>query len=487
MGRQDEIIKERMRKIKELREAGINPYPYKFSKKDISKCLNEKLGTEIKTAGRLMTKRDIGKITFCNLSDSSGEIQIVLQEKETPEEVLGFFKKYVDIGDFIGVEGKLFKTKTGHISILIKKLELLSKSILPLPEKWSGLQDKEERYRKRYLDLIINPKVKEVFLARDKIIDAVREFMKKKGYLEVSTPILQPIYGGANARPFESKLNALNMKVYMRISNELYLKRLIVGGFEKIFEFSQDFRNEGIDRSHNPEFLLFEAMTAYDDYKDGMKLIEDITEFVVKKIEGKTKINYQGTLIDFKSPWEKISVRDAIKKYSEIDIEKTDDKKMKKIIEKNKISLKGGYSRGNAIMALVEEFCEKQFIQPTILYDYPIETSALAKPKRDNPAYAERFEQFVNGFEIGNNYSELNDPNVLLENWKKEEKILKKGDDAAQKMDEDFINALKVGMPPTCGIAIGIDRLVMLLTNQPSIRDVILFPFMKPENKREEK
>lgn len=483
MGRQDEIIKERKRKIKELREAGINPYAYEFKKKAISKCLAEKLGTKVKTAGRLMTKRNIGKISFCNLMDSSGNIQLVFQDKETPEDVVSFLKKYIDIGDFVGVEGKLIKTKTGHISILVKKLELLTKSILPLPEKWSGLQNKEERYRKRYVDLIINPKVKEVFLVREKAIQSIREFLKKRDYIEVETPILQPIYGGANARPFISKLNALNMDVYMRISNEMYLKRLIVGGFEKVFEFSQDFRNEGIDKSHNPEFLLFEAMTAYEDYKDGMNLIEEITTHVVKKIKGKTKINYQGKVIDFKTPWKRVSMRDALIKYAKVDIEKTDDKKMKEILKKHNLKLKGGYDRGNAILALVEEFCEKEFIQPTILYDYPVETSALAKPKRDNPAYTERFEQFVNGSELGNNYTEVTDPEILRRNWEKDEEALKKGDDEAQRMDHDYLNALSVGMPPTCGIAIGIDRLIMLLTDQASIRDVILFPFMKPEVK----
>jgi len=485
MGREQQITDERIRKIKELRQQGINPYPHKFDKKDnTNECLKAKLGTKVKTAGRLMTKRDLGKISFASLQDGSGKIQIVLQESKTPTKIKDFFKKYIDTGDFVGVEGKIFKTKTKEISILVKKIELLSKSILPLPEKWHGLQDKEERYRKRYLDLIMNPKVKEVFLMRDKIIDAIREFMKRKNYIEVATPILQPIYGGASARPFESKLNALNMKVYMRIANELYLKRLIVGGFERVFEFSQDFRNEGIDRSHNPEFLLFEAMTAYSDYKDGMKLIEDIIEYVAKKINGKTKITYQGISIDFKAPWRKISVEDSIKKYAKIDIEKCDDKELKKFIEKKGIKLKGEYDRGNAIMTLIEEYCEKHFVHPTILYDYPIETSPLAKPKRDNPAYAERFEQYINCMEIGNNYTESNDPNLLLENWKKQEEILKKGDDEAQRLDEDFINALKVGMPPTCGIAIGIDRLVMLLTNQPSIRDVILFPFMKQEEKK---
>lgn len=482
MGREDEIIKERMRKLEELRKNKINPYPQKFDKKNsISECLALSLGKKVKTAGRLMTKRDLGKIAFCDLTDSAGKIQVVLQEKQTPEKTREFFSRYIDAGDIVGIEGKTFKTKTGQKSILVDKMEILSKSVLPLPDKWHGLQDKEERYRKRYLDLIMDPEVKNIFIKKDKVIESIREFLKKRGYVEASTPVLQPIYGGASARPFESKLNALDMKVYMRISNELYLKRLIVGGFEKVFEFSVDFRNEGIDRSHNPEFTLFEAMTAYDDYLDGMNIIEEITEYVAKKVNGTTKINYQGNEIDFKRPWQRISMRDAIKKYARIDIEKTNDAELKKILEKNHIVLKGEFERGNAIMALVEEFCEKHFIQPTILYDFPFETSPLAKQKRGDPRYVERFEHYVNGLEVGNNYTELNDPEVLTKNWMKQEQTLKKGDEEAQRMDFDFINALKVGMPPTCGIAISIDRMTMLLTNQPSIRDVILFPFMKPE------
>jgi len=488
MAREQEIKKERIKKIQELRKKGEQVYGYFFDKKDSAIDLQEKYknlkngqGTKkkAKIAGRVMIVRDMGKINFSSLQDSTGKMQIILQQSKTPEKIIDFFKKYIDTGDFIGVSGTIMKTKKGELSVLVKKIELLSKALLPLPEKWHGLKDKEERYRKRYLDIIMNPQVKEVFVKRQKIIDAMREFMIKRGYIEVQTPILQPIYGGGSARPFESKLNALNMKVYMRIANELYLKRLIVGGFEKIFEFSIDFRNEGIDKSHNPEFLLFEVMTAYDDYKDGMKLIEDITEYIVKKINGKTKIKYQGKIIDFKKPWKRISVREAIKKYAKIDIEEVSDSQLKKIIEKGNIKLKGKFNRGNAIMALIEEFCEEHFIQPTMLYDYPAETSPLAKPHRKDPRYAERFEQYANGFEIGNNYSELNDPSILTENWKRQEEALRKGDEEAQRMDKDFINALEVGMPPTCGLGIGVDRLVMLLTDSSSIRDVIMFPFMK--------
>lgn len=485
---EEQLIKERLRKLEELKQLGINPYSYSFEQKNHANEIQEKYKKlkkeektkdKVKVAGRIMQLRRMGKVTFAHLQDSTGKIQLYFRQDDVGKQQYKLLKKF-DIGDIIGAGGIIFKTKTGETTVYVKKFEILTKSLKPLPEKWHGLQDKEERYRKRYLDLIMNPDLKKVFLTRGKIIESIREFMKQKGYIEVQTPILQPIYGGAGARPFVSKLNALDMTVYMRIANELYLKRLIVGGFEKVFEFSIDFRNEGIDRSHNPEFLLFEAMTAYTDYKDGMKLVEEITKNVVKKVKGTTKITYQDKTIDFKTPWKRITVKNAIKKYSDIDIEKTDDNKLKEILVKKSIHLKGEFNRGDAILALVEEFCEKHFVQPTILYDYPIETSPLAKPKRDDPKYAERFEHYIYCMEAGNHYSELNDPKILEENWKKTEEALKKGHEEAQKMDKDFINALEIGMPPTCGIAIGIDRLTMLLTDQASIRDVIFFPFMRP-------
>jgi lysyl-tRNA synthetase class 2 len=485
---EEQLIQERKRKLEELKQAGINPYAYSFDQKDHAAEIldkykklkkEEQTKDKVKVAGRLMQLRRMGRASFAHLQDASGKLQLYFREDDIGKKEYELLKKF-DIGDMIGAEGTVFKTKTGETTIYVKKFELLTKSLKPLPEKWHGLQDKEERYRKRYLDLIMNPDVKKVFLIRDKVIESIREFMKSRGYIEVQTPILQPIYGGGTARPFKSKLNALDMAVYMRIANEMYLKRLLVGGFEKIFEFSIDFRNEGIDKSHNPEFLLFEAMTAYADYKFGMKLVEELTEHAVKKVKGTTKVFYQDKTIDFKAPWKRISVRDAIKKYAGLDIEKADDKELKQELAKHNIQLKGEYSRGDAVMALIE-LCEPNFMQPTILYDYPIETSILAKPKRDDPRYAERFEQYVFGMEAGNNYSELNDPKILAENWKKAEEALKKGDVEAQRMDRDFINALEIGMPPACGIGIGIDRLIMLLTDQPSIRDVIFFPFMKPE------
>ena len=483
----DEIRDARIKKLKLLRNKGVNPYPAE-SKREISlqEAFDNFESLEAKKenkwiAGRIMSIRGQGAIVFITLNDGTGTFQGLLKKDVLGDEKFNFWNEVVDIGDFVEIQGIFFKTNRGEKTLEAKDWRMLSKSLRPLPEKWHGLVDMEERYRKRYVDLIMNPLVKDVFITRSKIVEAIREFLLKDRYLEVQTPILQPIYGGGSARPFVSKLNALDMPIYMRISNELYLKRLVVGGFEKVFEFSVDFRNEGIDRSHNPEFMLFEAMTAYKDYVFGMQIIEDITEYVVKKITGGTKIIYQNTELDFKKPWRRVSIRDAISEYAGIDIEKADDKKLKSFLTEHKIELTGEYVRGNAIMAISEEFCEKNFIQPTMLYDYPVETSPLAKHKASNPKYVERFEQYVFGMEVGNNYSELNDPGILESNWKEQEEALKKGDEEAQRMDKDFINALEVGMPATCGIAISIDRLTMLLTDQSSIRDVILFPFMRPE------
>jgi len=489
MGREDEIIKERLKKVDELRKLGINPYAYKFDKKDSASELHEKYdkianekvvaGKKAVIAGRVMTVRDLGKIAFSKLQDASGDIQIVLQDGKTKKDVMDFFKKFVDAGDIIGVTGKVFKTKRGELSILADKVEMLTKSIKPLPEKWHGLKDKEERYRKRYLDLIVKPEVKKVFEKRAKIISSIREFLVKKDYTEVETPILQPIYGGTSAEPFVSKLNALDMTVYMRISNEMYLKRLIGGGYEKIFEFSRDFRNEGIDATHNPEFTLMETMCAYADYKQNMDLVEEMLEFVAKKVNGSTKVEYQGKTIDFKRPWTRISMLESIKKYGKLDVTKMSDDQLKKKLKELGIDIPV-FKRGIAIEEIFGEIVEPKLIQPTIVYDYPFETCGLAKPKSDNPEYAERFEPYINGWELGNIYSELNNPEILEKYWKEQEKIISK-DAEAQRLDEDFINMLKVGMPPTSGIGIGVDRLVMLLTNQTSIRDVIFFPFMRPE------
>ena len=483
MGREEEIIKERIRKLEELRSKKINPYPAKFDKKDsIGKALKSKIGTNIKTAGRIMKKREIGKIIFAELLDYSGKIQLVFQNEKIDKKDFEFFEKYIDIGDIVGIEGRVFKTKTGQHSLLVKKITLLTKSILPLPSKWHGLQDKEERYRKRYLDLIMNPEVKGVFEKRRKIFDEIREFMKSRKFIEVETPILQPVYGGASARPFESQLNALKMKVYLRISNELYLKRLISGGYEKIFEFSPDFRNEGIDRTHNPEFTQVETMWAYADYKDNMKFAEDMISFVVKKIHGKTKIKISENEIDFKVPWKRVKFFDALKKETGSDFSKINNiNEAKKIAEKLNVDIKGCDTLGGIIICIFEEKVQPKLIQPTLVYDYPLEAAGLAKINEKNQNIVDSFEIIINGLELGLSYSEQNDPIALENYWKFAKEKFEKGDLEAQPMDKDFIDALKYGMPPTSGLGIGIDRLTMLLTSSSSIRDVILFPFMKPE------
>jgi lysyl-tRNA synthetase, class II len=488
-GREAQIINERIKKIQLLRDEGVNPYPSKFKlndkrswsediKQEFSKLKNEeKSKKERVIAGRVMTKRSFGRLNFASIQDLKGIIQIVVQKEESPEETVKDFKK-IDGGDIIGVRGEVVKTKTGEVSILAKELFILTKAILPLPDKHSGLQDKEERYRKRYLDLVTNPDVKEVFNKRAKIISAIRTFLTKEGYLEVETPILQPIYGGTSAKPFESNLNALDMKVYMRISNEMYLKRLIGGGYEKIFEFSRDFRNEGIDATHNPEFTLMETMCAYANYEDNMDLVEEMLEFAAKEVTGSTKIKYQDKILDFKRPWKRITMLESIKEYAKLDVEKMSDTELKKKLKELKIEIPL-FKRGIAIEEIFGELVEDKLIQPTIVYDFPVETCGLAKSKEDNPEYAERFEPYINGWEIGNIYSEGNDPQVLEEYWNEQKKHMAAGDEEAMPLDDDFLNMLKVGMPPTSGVGIGIDRLIMLLTNQPSIRDVLFFPFMK--------
>jgi len=493
MGREEEIVKARLDKIKAMKSEGIEPYPYNFEKKENADELQEKykkLKNDSKSkdkariAGRIMMIRNLGKLAFLTVQDGSGKIQVQIQEGETGEKEREFFKKFIDSGDFIGVDGTILRTKRGELTVLAKKIELLSKAIKPLPEKWHGLQDKEERYRKRYLDLVMNPEVKEVFVKRSKIINAIREFLDSGGFLEVDTPVLQPIYGGAAAKPFMTHLNALDMKIFLRISPELYLKRLIVGGFEGVYEFSKNFRNEGIDRTHNPEFTLLELYKAYADYNDMMKITEEMYEYVAKKVLGTTEVEYQGKKISFKTPWARMTMNEAIKKHAKIDVKKMSDEKLKEIIEKNHIKTKGE-SRGWLIAGIFEHFCEEHLIQPTFIYDYPEETSPLCKEKRGKEItnIIERFEPYIAGCEVGNAYSELNDPvrqEILLEQQAGE---LKKGNEEANPMDDDFVSALESGMPPTGGLGLGIDRMIMFMTNSPSIRDVLLFPFMKSSEK----
>ncbi|MBD3247108.1 lysine--tRNA ligase [Candidatus Pacearchaeota archaeon] len=485
MGREEQIIKERMKKIQGLRDKGINPYPHEFDKKhNIKKCLKSK-GKKVKTAGRLMTKRDLGKIAFCDLQDETGKMQIVFQKDKTSEDVRKKFKDFVDVGDFVGVEGKVFKTKTNEISILVDKMKILTKTILPLPEKWHGLQDKEERYRKRYLDLIMNPEVRDVFEKRSQILSAIREFLNKKDFLEVETPYLQTVYGGAAAKPFETHLNSLDIDLFLAISPELYLKRLIVGGYEKVYTIARNFRNEGIDKWHNPEFTMMEIYQAYADYNDMMELFESIYEYVIKKVNGSTKVKFGKKALDFKKPWKRMTMAEAIKKYAKIDIKKMSEKELLKFVKKNKVDYKEE-TWGWLVQAIFEHFCEDKIEQPTFILDHPLETTPLCKSHRTEQdkkfcQLIERFEPFCMGAELGNAYTELNDPVLQRKLLEAQQKMLKKGDEEANPYDEDFVNAIETGLPPTGGLGLGIDRMVMLLTGQESIRDVILFPFMKPE------
>ncbi len=488
MGREEQIINERKRKLKQLIEKGINPYVYKFEQKDFSiniKEKNKKLknnqrsSKKVQIAGRVMTVRNIGKLIFAHLQDSKGQIQLVLQKNVTKNNSFELFVKYIDIGDIIGVNGKVMKTKTGEISVLADKIELLTKSLLPLPEKWHGLINKEERYRKRYLDLIINPEVRELFIKRAKILDIMRKFMAKHDFIEIETPLLQSVYGGAHAKPFKTYCEAYNSHLYLSIAPELYLKKALVGGLGNVYEITKKFRNEGADRQHNPEHITIEWYQAYADYNDGMKLFEQLIKEIAKELFGKLVFNYQGHKIDLKK-WKKISLLNAIKKYLKEDISKVKtDEKAKEIAKKHGIVDKV-ITKNNLADELLKIFREK-LIQPTFLIDYPIELAPLAKPKRGDKTKAEIFQPFIGGMELGRAFSELNDPRLQEENFKEQEKERKIGNKEAMPTDKDFVEALKYSMPPACGVGIGIDRLIMLFTNQPSIRDVILFPFMKPD------
>jgi len=498
MARGDEITKERLRKLEEMRKQGINPYPHKFKKKDnasdlqkkYSKLKDEEFGKEAVIAGRLMTLRNLGKIAFGNIQDFSGTIQIVLQDGKTKKQIFDLLNNFIDTGDIIGVKGKVFRTKRGELSVLVDEkgsLEILTKSIKPLPEKFHGLQDKEERYRKRYLDLIMNPEVKKVFEKREKILESIREFLKLKEFNEVETPYLQTVYGGAAARPFKTHINALDMDLFLAISPELYLKRLIVGGYEKVFTIARNFRNEGIDRWHNPEFTMMEIYQAYADYNDMMKLTEDLFEYVAKKVNGTTKVNFKGKEIDFKAPWQRMTMAEAIKKFAKIDVLKMNDNEIAKFAKENKLELKSE-KWGYAVQSVFEHFCEEKIEQPTFITDHPIESTPLCKQLRNgDKRLIERFEPFCMGTELANAYSELNDPILQKQLLEEQQKMLKKGDDEANPYDSDFVNAIEIGLPPTGGLGIGIDRMIILLTGQESIRDIILFPFMKPEENQENK
>ena len=482
----NQLVKVRREKLENLRNEGKDPYQItKFNRthtsKEIMDNYDELEGKDVTIAGRLMAKRIMGKASFCHIQDSEGKLQSYVSINDLGEESYKSFKED-DIGDIIGITGFVFKTRTGEISIHAKKLTLLSKSLRPLPEKYHVLKDTDLRYRQRYVDLIMNPEVKETFVKRSKIIKELRRILDEKGFMEVETPILNTIVTGDAARPFVTHHNTLDLDMYLRIAPELYLKRLIVGGFDKVYEIGRLFRNEGMDIKHNPEFTNIELYAAYQDYNDMMNTAEEIISTIAKNVLGDTKINYQGQSINLTPGWKRISMIDAIKEVTGIDFNKieTDEEAQKLLQEKGLILEPGKETRGHIISQFFEEYVEETLIQPTFVIDYPVEISPLAKRKKEDPRYTERFELFIGGREYGNAYSELNDPIDQYERFLKQVETKNKGDEEAGMMDEDFVNALEHAMPPTGGMGIGLDRLVMLLTDSASIRDVLFFPTMKP-------
>ena len=483
----NKLMKVRKEKLEELQAKGEDPfeitkYNRTHNSEEIKSNFEELDQKYVSIAGRIVGKRVMGKASFCHVQDMQGKIQSYVSLNDLGEEKYKEFKTY-DIGDIVGITGFVFKTKTEEISVHAKNVVLLCKSLRPLPEKFHGLKDTDLRYRQRYVDLIVNPEVKETFLKRTKIIKEIRNVLDAKGYLEVETPILNTIAGGAAARPFITHHNTLDMDMYLRIANELYLKRLIVGGFDKVYEMGRMFRNEGISIKHNPEFTNIELYSAYEDYNDMMNVAEDIISTVAKNVLGTTKITYQGTEIDLTPSWKRITMIDAIKEVTGIDFNNIEtDEEAKKVAKDLKIEYQESMTRGHIINLVFEEKVEETLIQPTFIYDYPVEVSPLTKRKVEDKRLTERFELFIGGREYGNAYSELNDPIDQYQRFLKQVEAREAGDEEANMMDEDFVNALEYGMPPTGGLGLGIDRLIMLLTDSASIRDILLFPTMKPLN-----
>ena len=501
---EQEIV--RRESLQKLLELGINPYPSELfdvnvSATEIKKNYNsDKLGYKnIQIAGRLMSRRVMGKASFAELQDSTGRIQLYFNRDEIcPDEDKTMyntvFKKLLDIGDFIGVKGYVFTTKVGEISIHVESFVVLSKTLRPLPlpktdtdgKIYDAFTDPEKRYRQRYVDLVVNPHVKEAFVKRTQLTNSMRSYLNDKGYLEVETPILQPIYGGAAARPFKTHHNTLDMPLYLRIANELYLKRLIVGGFDGVYEFSKDFRNEGMSRFHNPEFTQVELYVAYKDYNWMMDLVEEMVEKIALDLHGTTEVQVGENLINFQRPWKRYTMYEAIEHFTGIDISEMDEATMAKTAKDLGVNVDSSMARGKLIDEIFGEKCEGQLIQPTFITDYPVEMSPLAKKHRDKEGLVERFEAICNGKEICNAFSELNDPIDQRERFEEQLKLAKRGDEEAMVLDEDFIRSIEYGMPPTSGLGIGIDRLSMIMTNSNSIQDVLFFPQMKPENNIEE-
>ncbi|MCR5430391.1 MAG: lysine--tRNA ligase [Eubacterium sp.] len=479
-----QLLKVRREKLADLQERGKNPfevtkYDVTNHTQEIKDNYDEFEGKEVSVAGRLMLKRVMGKASFCNIQDREGNIQSYVARDSIGEDDYKDFKKF-DIGDIIGIKGEVFKTKTGEISIHASEVKLLTKSLQILPEKHHGLTNTDLRYRQRYLDLIMNAETKDTFIKRSKIISEVRRFLDDKGFMEVETPMLVHNAGGAAARPFETHYNSLDEDVKLRISLELYLKRLIVGGLEKVYEIGRVFRNEGLDTRHNPEFTLMELYQAYTDYNGMMDLTEEMFRYLAEQVCGSTKISYKGQEMDLGKPFERITMVDAVKKYANVDWNEVETLEQAQALAKeHHVEFEPHHKKGDILSLFFEEFVEEHLIQPTFVMDHPIEISPLTKKKPDNPEYVERFEFFMNGWEMANAYSELNDPIDQRERFKAQEELLAAGDEEANTTDEDFLHALEIGMPPTGGIGYGVDRMVMLLTDSEAIRDVLLFPTLK--------
>jgi len=485
----------KLRKLQEIKDVGINPYPYSYHQTHHATEINQKyayLKPEehtkeiVSVAGRIMLKRIMGKAGFLHIQDQTGRVQLYLAQDKLGEVTYSTLAKKTDVGDIIGAEGKIFKTKLGEVTIEVNSAELLCKSLIMLPEKYHGLKDIELRYRQRYVDLFMNPETKEVFINRSKIIQTIREFFNQKSFLEVETPSLQTIYGGANAKPFVTHINAWDMKMYLSISPELFLKRLLVGGFEKVYTICKNFRNEDVDPSHNPEFTMLEIYQTYVDYNQMIEYLEQVYEKACLAVNGSTKVKlkYRGeeVIIDFKTPWKRMTMMEAIHKYADIDVSKMTEKHLLNLVEEHKIEYDQEFSWGLGVQLLFEELVEDKLIQPIHITDHPKETTPLCKPHRKDSRLIERFESFCLGMELSNGYSELNDPILQKQLLEQQAQELRAGAEEAHPMDEDFVKAIEYGMAPTGGLGFGIDRMVVLLTGQDAIRDVILFPTVKPAN-----
>jgi lysyl-tRNA synthetase class 2 len=484
---QSDALKEdvvRLQHLETIKKEGINPFPAQSVRTHtLQEASNLPDETNVKIVGRIITRREMGKLTFCHLQDASGKLQIAISEKELGKETYKFFNKNFDIGDFIGVAGEMFTTHKGEKTVKANSYTLLTKTLLPLPEKWHGLTEIEQRYRKRYLDLLANEESMHIALLRSKLVKELRAFFDNKGFYEVETPILQPIYGGANAKPFVTHHNALDLKLYLRIAPELYLKRLLVGGFEKVYEIARCFRNEGIDHNHNPEFTQIEYYWAYADYNDSMNLVEELLPHLIKQLGLPLKFNTEEGEVDFTPPYPRKTMRELIKEYAKIDIEDfPDQKSLLKKAKELQVEVEDYEGRGKLIDEIYKKFARPFIKNPVFMTDHPAELSPLAKRKSDNPNYVERFQLVcIGGNELCNAFSELNDPLDQEERFREQETLREAGDEEGMQFDEDFITALKHGMPPTSGLGMGIDRLVKLLVNAPNLKEVILFPLLRPE------